>query len=82
MIKRTYEKVCPMRTLLRPTVVLLLALMLSPPARARAIDIGVEEIVFAERVCGFDHWYANFGFYSAGVPEYPPQRGVPGGSKP
>ncbi len=39
---------------------------------------GVEEIVFAVRVCGFDHWYANFGHYAAGVVEYPPQRGIPG----
>jgi hypothetical protein len=37
-----------------------------------------EEIVFAVRVCGFDHWYANFGHYSATVAEYPPQRGIPG----
>jgi hypothetical protein len=36
-----------------------------------------EEIVFAVRVCGFDHWYANFGYYSASVPEYPPQQGIP-----
>ncbi len=38
---------------------------------------GVEEVVFAVRVCGFDHWYANFGYYSASVPEYPPQQGIP-----
>ena len=38
---------------------------------------GINEIVFAVRVCGFDHWYANFGHYSARVAEYPPQRGVP-----
>lgn len=38
----------------------------------------VDEIVYAERVCGFDHWYANFGFYSATVSEYPPQRGIEG----
>jgi hypothetical protein len=38
---------------------------------------GLEEIVFAERVSGFDHWYANFGFYSATTPEYPPQDGLP-----
>lgn len=37
----------------------------------------VEEIIFAERVCGFDHWYANFGFYAAPIAEYPLQRGVP-----
>jgi hypothetical protein len=38
----------------------------------------VREIVFAERIGGFDHWYANFGFYAASVPEYPPQRGLEG----
>ncbi len=38
----------------------------------------VEEIVFAVRVGGFDHWYANFGYYSASVPEYPPQLGIEG----
>ncbi|NQT17765.1 MAG: hypothetical protein HQ582_33730, partial [Planctomycetes bacterium] len=38
----------------------------------------VEEIVFAVRVCGFDHWYANFGYYSANIAEYPPQRGLEG----
>jgi len=38
----------------------------------------IEEIVYAERVCGFDHWYANFGFYAAPIAEYPRQRGVPG----
>jgi hypothetical protein len=27
----------------------------------------VEEIVFAVRVCGFDHWYANFGRYAAAI---------------
>ena len=37
----------------------------------------VDEIVFAVRVRGFDHWYANFGYYSASTPEYPPQRGIP-----
>ena len=39
---------------------------------------GVDQIVFAVRVCGFDHWYANFGHYSASVAEYPPQRGIDG----
>jgi len=39
---------------------------------------GVDEIVFAVRVCGFDHWYANFGYYSASIAEYPPQRGIEG----
>lgn len=43
---------------------------------------GVEEIVFAERVGGTDHWYANFGRYSAPVTEYPPQRMQPGGEEP
>jgi len=39
---------------------------------------GVEEIVFAVRVAGWDHWYANFGFYAASTPEYPPSQGIPG----
>ena len=39
---------------------------------------GVQEIVFAVRVAGWDHWYANFGHYAATVPEYPPQQGLPG----
>lgn len=43
---------------------------------------GVEEIVFAERTGGSDHWYANFGRYSAPVTEYPPQRMEPGGEEP
>ncbi|MFW6162746.1 MAG: TolB family protein, partial [Planctomycetota bacterium] len=34
----------------------------------------VEDIVFAARVGGFDHWYANFGHYSAPQTEYPSQR--------
>ncbi|MBT7846023.1 MAG: hypothetical protein HN742_29395 [Lentisphaerae bacterium] len=34
----------------------------------------VEEVVFAVRMPGTDHWYANFGFYSAPRGEYPPQR--------
>jgi hypothetical protein len=37
----------------------------------------IDEIVLAVRVCGFDHWYANFGRYSASTPEYPPQAGLP-----
>jgi len=37
---------------------------------------GVEDIVFAERVTEFDHYYATFGFLSSTVPEYPPQCGV------
>ena len=39
---------------------------------------GVDEIIFAVRIRGFDHWYANFGYYSASVPEYPPQQGIEG----
>ena len=35
---------------------------------------GVEEVVFAERVPGHDHWYANFGYYWCGRVEYPEQR--------
>ncbi len=38
----------------------------------------VREIVFAVRVPGDDHWYANFGYYSSPTREYPPQR-APGG---
>ncbi len=49
----------------------LLAKMLAGPMA------GVDEIVFAVRVRGFDHWYANFGYYSASTPEYPPQQGIP-----
>ncbi len=49
----------------------LLAEMLAGPMRH------IDEIVFAVRRMGFDHWYANFGYYSASVPEYPPQRGLP-----
>jgi len=36
------------------------------PMLRRCLDgpmAGAEEIVFAERVAGRDHWYANFGFY-------------------
>ena len=54
----------------------LLARMLAGPMA------GVEEIVFAERVGGSDHWYANFGRYSAPVTEYPPQVMPPGGEEP
>ncbi len=35
---------------------------------------GVTDIVFAVRVPGTDHWYANFGFYASPRHEYPPQR--------
>jgi len=35
---------------------------------------GMEEIIFAERVPGNDHWYANFGHYWCGRQEYPEQR--------
>ncbi len=41
----------------------------------------VEEIIFAERVPGNDHWYANFGHYWCGQEEYPTQR-LPDGWKP
>jgi hypothetical protein len=41
----------------------------------------VEEIVFAERVPGDDHWYANFGHYWCGRQEYPEQR-LPEGWQP
>jgi len=34
----------------------------------------VDQIVFAVRVPGNDHWYANFGYYSSPAREYPPQR--------
>ncbi len=37
-----------------------------------------DEIVFAIRVPGDDHWYANFGYYSSPVREYPPQRAPDG----
>ena len=37
-----------------------------------------EEIVFAVRSPGTDHWYANFGYYSAPGREYPPQRAPDG----
>ena len=36
---------------------------------------GIDEIVFAARVGGWDHWYANFGHYSSPQSEYPNQRG-------
>lgn len=39
---------------------------------------GVDEIIFAERVTGFDHYYATFGFLSSTVREYPPQCGIEG----
>ncbi len=32
-----------------------------------------DEIIFAERVPGNDHWYANFGHYWCGRKEYPEQ---------
>ncbi|MCH8042611.1 MAG: hypothetical protein IID44_02730 [Planctomycetes bacterium] len=51
----------------------LLAAAVTPLARAEAGDVlrpllagplkGVEEIVFAQRVSGKDHWYVNFGYY-------------------
>ncbi len=36
----------------------------------------VSEVVFAVRVPGNDHWYANFGYYSSPQREYPPQRAI------
>ena len=39
---------------------------------------GTADIVFAVRVPGNDHWYANFGYYSSPVREYPPQRAPDG----
>ena len=41
----------------------------------------VDQIVFAERVPGSDHWYANFGHYWCGRQEYPEQR-LPEGWRP
>ena len=41
----------------------------------------VEEIIFAERVPGNDHWYANFGHYWCGREEYPVER-LPQGWQP
>ncbi|NQT12117.1 MAG: hypothetical protein HQ582_05185, partial [Planctomycetes bacterium] len=41
----------------------------------------VAEIVFAERVPGNDHWYANFGHYWCGREEYPQER-LPEGWQP
>jgi len=41
----------------------------------------VEEIIFAERVSGNDHWYANFGHYWCGREEYPAAR-LPDGWQP
>ena len=65
MIKRTYEKVYPMRTLLKIMIVPLLAATLSLPVQATPVDIGVEEIIFSARQCGAgSHWYENFGYYS------------------
>jgi hypothetical protein len=41
--------------------------LLGPLAATRSADAeGVEEIVFAQRVPGTDHWYGNFGHYSDG----------------
>lgn len=41
----------------------------------------VEAIVYAERVPGNDHWYANFGRYWCGQKEHPDQR-LPAGWQP
>ena len=51
----------------------ILAPMLAGPLK------DVNEVVFAVRVPGTDHWYANFGYYSEPGAEYPPQR-APGGT--
>ncbi|MHC4434294.1 MAG: TolB family protein [Planctomycetota bacterium] len=54
-----------MRTLLKVTIVLLLAAISPPRAQARPADIGVDEIVFSSRQGGAgSHWYENFGHYS------------------
>lgn len=45
--------------------------------RDALLAAGVEEIIFAQRVSGTDHWYANFGHYAATVPECPPHDGLP-----
>ncbi|MBM3888459.1 MAG: hypothetical protein FJ388_04960 [Verrucomicrobia bacterium] len=37
----------------------------------------MEEIIFAQRVSGTDHWYANFGYYASTTAEYPPHDGLP-----
>ena len=42
---------------------------------------GVEDVIFAVRAPGRDHWYANFGYYCCGRGEYPPQR-LPEEAKP
>lgn len=39
----------------------------------------VQEVVYAVRMPGTDHWYANFGYYAEPGHEYPPQR-APGGT--
>jgi Hydrazine synthase alpha subunit middle domain len=41
-------------------------------------EADLDEIVFAAHVPGSDHWYANFGYYSSPVREYPPQRAPDG----
>lgn len=41
-------------------------------------EFDFDEIVFAARVPGNDHWYANFGYYSSPNREYPPQRAPEG----
>ncbi len=41
----------------------------------------VEDIVFAVRQPGTDHWYVNFGYYASTAREYPAQQRVPGGVK-
>ncbi|MHC4570190.1 MAG: hypothetical protein ACYTE3_31115, partial [Planctomycetota bacterium] len=54
-----------MRTLLRITIIPLLAVISPLPTRATPADIGVEEIIFSSRQPGAGgHWYENFGYYS------------------
>jgi hypothetical protein len=53
----------------------------SPNLLARFLEgpmADVDEIVLAERVTEFDHYYATFGFLSSTVPEYPPHCGIEG----
>ncbi len=64
-------KAPPRSVVVRPKI---LATMLEGPLA------DIDEIVFAEREPGTDHWYANFGWYASPRREYPPQR-APGGVK-
>jgi len=47
------------------------------PLRETLLAAGVEEIIFAQRVSGTDHWYANFGYYASTIAECPPHDGLP-----